>query len=334
VLTKIWRWARYVVGIAAVAAAADALAGRRDELQGIRAYLGRVRIEWVAAAVLAEAVSLLAFAALQRRLLRSGSVDVGAARLTGITLAGNAIANSLPGGPAWASVYAFRRYRDEGADETLAGWTIIGVGACSAVGLAAMALVGLVVAGAEGSELGLLTAIAVPAVLVFAGALVLTRRALLGRIVARALRWSRRVTGRPRGDEDDVVRGVVARLTAVAPSPSAWAVAIGWGLANWIADCSCLVLAFIAVGVGVPWRGLLLAYGAGQLAANLPVTPGGLGVVEGSLTIALVAYGGGESSTVAAVLLYRMISFWVLLPVGYAAYGALALMRRGNGRRR
>jgi len=37
------------------------------------------------------------------------------------------------------------------------------------------------------------------------------------------------------------------------------------------------------------WKGLLLAYGAGQLAADLPITPGGLGVVEGSLTIALVA---------------------------------------------
>jgi uncharacterized protein (TIRG00374 family) len=78
----------------------------------------------------------------------------------------------------------------------------------------------------------------------------------------------------------------------------------------------------------VPWRGLLLAYGAGQLAANLPVTPGGLGVVEGSLTIALVAYGGGEVSTVAAVLLYRIMSFWVLLPVGYAAWGGLALLAR------
>ena len=40
-----------------------------------------------------------------------------------------------------------------------------------------------------------------------------------------------------------------------------------------------------AVHAPVPWRGILLAYGAGQLAVNLPVTPGGLGVVEGSLTV-------------------------------------------------
>jgi putative heme transporter len=86
------------------------------------------------------------------------------------------------------------------------------------------------------------------------------------------------------------------------------------------------------VGAGVPWRGLLLAYGAGQLAANLPITPGGLGVVEGSLTIALVEYGGVEASTVAAVLLYRIISFWGFLPVGWAAWGGVTWANRRHDR--
>jgi uncharacterized protein (TIRG00374 family) len=86
------------------------------------------------------------------------------------------------------------------------------------------------------------------------------------------------------------------------------------------------------VGAPVPWRALLLAYAAGQLATNLPITPGGLGVVEGSLTIALVAYGGSETSTVAAVLLYRLISFWALLPAGYVGWGLVTLdVRRREG---
>jgi hypothetical protein len=84
----------------------------------------------------------------------------------------------------------------------------------------------------------------------------------------------------------------------------------------------------MAVGVGIPWRGLLLAYGAGQLAANLPVTPGGLGVVEGSLTIALVTFGGAEPSTVAAVFLYRILSFWLELPIGWATWAALVWRHR------
>jgi uncharacterized membrane protein YbhN (UPF0104 family) len=88
---------------------------------------------------------------------------------------------------------------------------------------------------------------------------------------------------------------------------------------------------FLAVDSSIPWKGLLLAYGAGQLAATLPFTPGGLGVVEGSITIALVAFGGSQNSTVDAVLMYRVISFWLVLVVGWLFWGQLAYqVRRGR----
>ena len=104
-----------------------------------------------------------------------------------------------------------------------------------------------------------------------------------------------------------------------------------WGSANWLFDCACFALMFPAVHAGIPWKGLLLAYGAGQLAATLPITPGGLGAVEGSITIALVAFGGAHVSTVDAVLMYRLISFWLVLIVGWGLWGELALqVRRGR----
>jgi uncharacterized membrane protein YbhN (UPF0104 family) len=53
-------------------------------------------------------------------------------------------------------------------------------------------------------------------------------------------------------------------------------------------------------------------------------------VVEGSLTVALVTFGGAQDSTVAAVLLYRLISFWLLLPVGWGSWGAMALAGRSQ----
>ena len=88
---------------------------------------------------------------------------------------------------------------------------------------------------------------------------------------------------------------------------------------------------FLAIDAPIPWKGLLLAYGAGQLAATLPITPGGLGVVEGSITVALVAFGGAEASTAYAVLLYRLISFWFILVIGWLFIGQLALqVRRGR----
>jgi hypothetical protein len=107
----------------------------------------------------------------------------------------------------------------------------------------------------------------------------------------------------------------------------------GWAVANWLLDCACLALSFVALGFGVPWKALLLAYGAGQLAVNLPITPGGLGVVEGSLTIALVIFGGAETQTVAAVLLYRIISFWGELPVGWAAWAGITWSNKATARR-
>ena len=130
--------------------------------------------------------------------------------------------------------------------------------------------------------------------------------------------------------ESSTIHGWLDQVGAISPRRSDWAWAGTMAMSNWVADLGCLTFSFFAVGAGVPWRGLLLAYGAGQLATILPFTPGGLGVVEGSLTVALVTFGGGQASTVAAVLLYRLISFWLLLPVGWGAWTAMLVAGRRN----
>jgi putative heme transporter len=73
---------------------------------------------------------------------------------------------------------------------------------------------------------------------------------------------------------------------------------------------------------------LLEAFAAWSLArvlTSIPVTPGGLGVVELGLTSALVGFGGQNADVVAAVLLYR---FLTLVPVFVAGLGAGAALRR------
>ena len=59
----------------------------------------------------------------------------------------------------------------------------------------------------------------------------------------------------------------------------------------------------LAVGAAVPWHDLLLAYRAGIAAQSFSVTPGGLGVTKGTLSLALVAAGMRASRALAAVLL-------------------------------
>ena len=85
---------------------------------------------------------------------------------------------------------------------------------------------------------------------------------------------------------------------------------------NWLAGAGVLAENILAVGAAVPWHDLLLAYGAGIAAQSFSVTPGGLGVTEGTLSLALVAAGMRASRALAAVLLYRQVSFWLVALAG------------------
>lgn len=318
--------ARLVVGLGLAALAISVVTGRSREISGTAVLLEHARWPWLVLAVPAEACSLLAYAALERRLLRAGQASIPLRTLLPITLAGNAIQNSLPGGPAWGAGYAFGQFRRRGADAVLATWALLATGFVSGAALVVLTIAGVVAAEGQAAANDLVGAVVVVAAVTVALA-VAVRLGLHARWAPRALtvlvRISQRIVHRPAGDPALVVRDAWERLTAVRPTPTDWTVAGAWGISNWILDCTCLALAFPSIGAGVPWRGLLLAYGAGQLAANLPITPGGLGAVEGSLTVALVAYGGAQVPTVAAVLIYRVITFWLLLVVGWATYAFL-----------
>jgi len=318
------RVVRYLISLGLAALAISIVLGKRDELSGASAYLDNIRWYWLVVAAAAEVVSIIAFAAMERRLLVAGEVSMSMLRLTPITFAGNAIQNSLPGGPVFSGVFAFRQFRKRGADDVLSGWVLVASGVLSQIALIILALVGL--AAAEGTGSGFDLVWVILGLVVFSGLMVLAwaRRVTIMRHMVRPLRLAQRLFHRPQGDAKELIEHAISRMVAITPSRMDWAVSLGYAIGNWGLDICCLVAAFLAVGAEVPWRALLLSYGAAQLAANLPITPGGLGVVEGSLTIGLVAYGGGESATVAAVLLYRLISFWALLPVGYISWALVS----------
>jgi putative heme transporter len=329
----VWRIGRYVIGLAVAGAAAWVISGKTDELEGATTYLAHLRWWWLAVALVAEAVSYLAYASMQRRLLSAGGVDAPLASLTGVSLAGQAMQNSLPGGFVVYLAYVFRQFRRFGADDVLAGWTVLAFNVVSFVTLAGVAAVGLCLALSAGSAYNLVEAILGVVIAAAVFVLAWTERLRLLPHLARSVRLSQRLIHRP--DPDRTAEEIIGRwmndIGAISPSRTDWAWAVTMSLCNWLGDLACLAVSFLAVGAGVPWRGLLLAYGAGQLASILPITPGGLGVVEGSLTVALVTFGGAHVSTVAAVLLYRLISFWLVLPAGWVSWGAMTI--RGRYRR-
>jgi uncharacterized protein (TIRG00374 family) len=124
----------------------------------------------------------------------------------------------------------------------------------------------------------------------------------------------------------------LGRLRVVRLSPTDWVVGCLLAAMTLFADCACLGFSFLAVGQPVPWRGLLPAYAVGQLASRLPMTPGGLGLVEGGLVGTLALYGTPAASSVGAVLVYRFISYWGLTGIGWPAVVGVSRERRsGSG---
>jgi len=319
-----WPLLRTLVALGVAALVVWVLSSHTDELSGLSSIARHFSWGWLIPAALAEAGSYLALAVLQRRLLRVGEVRAPLPTLVAVTLASQAIVNSMPAGGAVAAVYGFRWFRRLGASDSLAVWSLVATVVVGVLSLAVVASAGLAFATGEGASLDLIpVTVGVLLVTVAVGALFLYHRPQRA-VAAWLLRTSRRLTRRPLAGLEARAAAFLAKVAEYRPSPLDVTVAIGWGIANWILDCACFALSFLAIGAGIPWKGLLLSYGAGQLAANLPITPGGLGVVEGSITIALVAFGGNRVSTVGAVLVYRLISFWCQLAVGWAAAGWLA----------
>ncbi len=331
---RAWPVTRYVLGLGIVAIAVWVLASHTDELSGFSGVVSDLNWYWIAMAVILEALSFACFAQMQRSLLRCGGLHTRFGPVAKLTYAAQALANSLPGGPAISAIYGFRWYRRFGADSVLAAWSAVGTIVAAAVSLSLIATAGLALATSQGASFDLIPAIIGTFLVTIAvGALFVYERPLF-RVVSTTLSASHSTIGRPKGDTSARIDRIMRSITAVRLGWRQLIRIVLWGTANWLFDCGCFAVMFLAIHSSIPWKGLLLAYGAGQLAAALPITPGGLGAVEGSITIALVEFGGAQTPTVDAVLLYRLVSFWLVLVVGWALCGELALeVRRGRWNR-
>ncbi|HEX4540479.1 MAG TPA: YbhN family protein [Acidimicrobiales bacterium] len=326
---------RNLVGVAVLALALAALVDKRHDLTSASHFLSRLDWRWLVLAVGAEAASMVVFARLQRWLLRAGGVRMGLRSMIEITLAGNALGTTLPGGAAWSATWAFGQLRRRGADRVLSGWVILVAGALAAFALFVIVAVGSFVAGSRGpvADLRPLAAVlaAIP-VAVGIGAVLLARWPAL-RARVRHL-WEAEARHPRVKSAEDALGRVWARIRTVRPTPLGWLGAFGLALANWVWDAVALAACILALGGGVPWRGVLVAYALTQIAASFPITSGGLGVVEGSLAALLVAYGMPLDRAVAATLLYRLVSFWALVPVGWAVWSAIEVSQRRGHRTR
>ena len=99
-----------------------------------------------------------------------------------------------------------------------------------------------------------------------------------------------------------------------------WKAAVLAAVGNTVFDFLALLCAIRAVGASPRPSLVILAYASAELLAQIPFTPGGLGFVEAGLVGTLTLAGVPGPDALAATLLYRLVSYWLPIPVGGVAY--------------
>jgi uncharacterized protein (TIRG00374 family) len=318
-----WLIVRYVLGLGVGILLLSLLVGKRGELTAALRHADHLNPAWALGAVAAEALSIVGYGFLQQRVLHWSGAELSLASLTLVSMANNAIAYTVPGEPAVSSAYRYRFFRRHGASGASSGWTILTILIAQAIGMSLLLLVGVLIALAGNTGVQARGTVVVGLfVVVLAGAL-LVRRDLLLRFLGSAVRVCRRLTGHPRGDVLARIESTLRRMHEIPLSSGAALRLVAMATALWFTDFLILVCCFGAVHAPIPWSGVLLAFGVAQIVASLPLIPGGIGIVEGSLAVILVAYGAKKVPALSVVLVYRLLTFWVVIIVGWATVGAI-----------
>jgi len=330
------RWLRIVVAVLAAGAIVWVVVASRHTLGESLTALGNLDFRWFALAIVCEAVSLTAFGLSRRRLLRADGHQAGFASVMAITYAGNALSMSVPfAGAELAAVFSYQQFRRRGLDPALTGWAL---GISAIASSSALALI--LIAGAFAGGAPLVTVVgfagaavfALPALTVLLALRYPRARETANKALASLIPLARRVLRKP-GLDPAVLDEFLTRLASIRLRWPQYVEVFGLAAVNWLADCACLACAIHATGAPIPWRGLVLAYGAGAAVGSTGVTPGGFGLVEVTLTAALVAVGLTTGRALTAVLAYRLINFWLILLGGGISILVLSRARESRIRR-
>jgi Lysylphosphatidylglycerol synthase TM region len=153
----------------------------------------------------------------------------------------------------------------------------------------------------------------------------------------RASRVIRRIAGRIRFLDADRTTALVERLAerfaVLMEDRRLTRRAIGWAAANWLLDAASLWVFVAAFSHFISPVDLLMAYGLANILAAIPITPGGLGVVEFVLVSMITGFGPTAGQALSGVLAYRAVNFWLPIPFGGLAYASLEFERRPSYRK-
>ena len=274
-----------------------------------------------------EAAALVAYSVMTRSAIAKNAPSMPT--LLRIQLSTKALSNTIPGGGAAGPALGYRLLTLAGVDPSEAGFALATVGLGSAVVLNVLLWVTMLIT---------IPVIGYRPAYVITAMIGLVVMGLFGVVIASLMsghqsaeRSVRNVAGKVKGLNEDrlgeLVHRLARRLQELLSDRKLLRQLVGWALLNWLLDAAALWVFVRAFHVSVRPDTLLVAFCLANVAAAIPITPGGLGVVE--LTLVTVLGLGGVPAAVAwlGVTAYRIVQLVLPIPVGAVCYASLRFGR-------
>ena len=278
---------------------------------------------WLGLMLVAEVASFFCAMTLLRLLLRTKQWFTVVAAL----LVGNAVTNVLPAGDVAGAGVQFQMLAIGGINADAAAG---GLAAASIIGLAGLFLLPVCILPAilgglpvsPGLEHAAYLGVVGFVLIVAFGAVLLTTNGLLTWIARATQRFLNALPKRKTKTEGLAKRLIAERNLVRTNLGRRWreAVVLIGGRIGF--DYFALLCALRATGASPKPPLVLLAYAATAVIALVPLTPGGLGIVEASLSGLLVLAGVGSASAIIATLAYRLVTYWLPIFAGGGVYVA------------
>src|SRR4051794_1124587 len=322
-----------VGGIVVLGVAAWVLVPQAEDAHHSLSTIGVSQLVWLAAAMVAVLLSFLAFSLVTAAMLRTEGYPMDLRTVIRMDLSTIAVSHAVPAGAAVGTALGTRLLTARGVPLVSAGFVKVSQGALSQCLLQLMLWFALALAiPIHGTSPLYVTATIVGgATLLIVGVAVWLLIARPGLPAAMLDRFGRRLPPKAMAGAQRGLDAVPAHLRALGADRGRLAWICAWSMGNWIFDAAALWLCVRAFGFSLGYIELIVAFGLAAVLAAVPITPSGLGVVEGVLVPTLVAFGCPAPAAVLGVLGWRVVNFWLPIPLGGAAY--LALRAEGRNQR-
>ena len=274
--------------------------------------------------LLLQLMALLCYSLLTKAALGEAGHQITRLRLFRIQMSTKALSNIVPGGSAAGPALGYRLMTLSGVDGPSAGFALATSGLVSAVVLNLLLWFGLIVSiPIRGVNKGYgVAALAGIIVMLIAALLVLGLMDGQGR-AEKALRWIARKVQLNEDRAGAAVRQVALRLDDLATDRHLLVRVAAWALANRLFDAASLWVFLRAFGVSLDPDALIIAFGVVNILQVIPITPGGLGIVEGAYALQLAAFGVPKTVATLGVASYRIGQYWLPTLVGGLLYASL-----------